>query len=109
MSSKLVKKQLSSVLAGAVEKSRNPASQPAPVKSKRRQRKSKTGGKARAASKPSAEAVRAANLEYFKQTARASAATQDLLAQALRICGGGGAAAEQPQDDDDFGDDDLLF
>ncbi len=109
MSSKLVKKQLSSVLAGAVDKSRNPTSQTAPAKAKRRQRKPKKGPKGAAAKGPSAEAIRAANLQYYKETARPSAATQELLAKALAVCGGPAAAAAQPQDDDEFGDDDIFF
>lgn len=116
MSSKLVKKQLGSILASVVEKSQITTNQKTKrsktdqkkLKKKQKQAKQKQG--------PSVEAVRRANLQYFSQTAKPAAATQDLLAQALRSRGAGSgsaaAAAAPVQKEDEYSGyevDDGLF
>jgi hypothetical protein len=112
MSSKLVKKQLGTILAGAVEKSqipKIPSDQKAKKKSKADQKKLRKQHKqAKQQRGPNVEAVRRANLQYFSQTTKPAAATQDLLAQALRSRGAGIAPAPVSKEDDylDYGDDD---
>lgn len=111
MSSKLVKKQLGTILAGAVEKSQI-TSQQKPKKNKVEQKKLKKQQKQVKKEKrgPNVEAVRRANLQYFSQTAKPAAATQVLLAQALRSRGASAAAPVTTQDDDlDYEDDFDLF
>lgn len=107
MSTKLVKKQLGSILAGAVEKSQSTSQQPS--KTNRRQKKAKRKAKKNIERGPTAEVVRRTNLQYFAQTTKPSSATQDLLAQAL-LARGGAAAPAPPEHDDEFefGDEDLF-
>jgi hypothetical protein len=110
MSSKLVKKQLGTILAGA-EKKPHIASDQKAKKSKTKDQKKlrKQIKQAKQKRGPSTEAVRRANLHYFSQTAKPAAATQDLLAQALRSRGAGSAAAPAEKKDDFYGDDGDLF
>ena len=107
MSTKLVKKQLGSILAGAIENSQATSQQPS--KAKRRQQKAKRKSKKVTERGPNKELVRRTNLQYFTQTSKPSSTTQDLLAQALRSRGA--AAQAPPQDDEDFDDfgDEHLF
>ena len=114
MSSKLVKKQLGTILAGAVEKSQITSYQQKPKKSKTDQKKLRKQQKqAKQKRGPSAEAVRIANLQYFSQTAKPASATQDLLAQALRSRGATARVAapvvEEQDDYLNYGDDADLY
>ncbi|KAG7668088.1 hypothetical protein NADE_005128 [Nannochloris sp. 'desiccata'] len=114
MSSKLVKKQLGTILASAVEKSQITADQKT-KRSKTDQKKLRKQQKqAKQKRGPSVEAVRRANLQYFSQTAKPAATTQDLLAQALRSRGAGSGSAsaapvEKEADYFGFGVNDGLF
>jgi len=103
MSSKLVKKQLSSILNSA-EKSQITSSDQKTKRSKTGQKTlKKQQKKAKQKQGPSTEAIRRANLQYFSKTAKPAAATQDLLAQALRSRGAvnNSAAAAAPVDNED--------
>ncbi len=87
MSSKLVKKQLGAVLAGAVEKSQ--ASQslaPNTKASKRKQDKKKKDRKTHKNNKqaPNPDRILESNLKYLRGTLAPSAATQDLLSQVIK-------------------------
>jgi hypothetical protein len=108
MSSKLVKKQLGTILAGAVEKSQI-TSQQKTKKSKTDRKKLKIQQKQAIKERgPSVEAVRRANLQYFSQTTKPAAATQDLLAQALRSRGAAaGSTGARVEKEDEYGGDDA--
>lgn len=78
MSTKLVKKQLSSIIAETIDKSALAEKQQKLPKTKQKKSKKKTNTNA---SNP--KALKRANLHYLIATAKPSAALQDVLAQAL--------------------------
>ena len=111
MSSKLVKKQLGSILAGAVEKSTGASHKQHSNKSKRRQNNLKSQNKVKKERGSSKDAIRRANLQYYTQTSKPSAATKDLWAKVLTARGVAQAAPTVDATDEefDFGDDGAFF
>ena len=96
MSSKLVKKQLGSLLA--VEKTQIASQKQLKNKTNRRKKKTKTQ-KNPTAEIAEALAVRRANLQYFTKT-QPTDKTKDLLVQVLRARGGASAPPIENQNED---------